>query len=442
MGSAPIMQRDTKWRAVTGTVLMSYVGDKATVVLNKNAGITGVRLWSMMTSAPEALELLNSGSSDPRVGVACIKGNGSGVYVTNTLIIGAFVGIDFTACDSHVIDHVLGESYSSLIVAGGKDGYIGQCHANAFASDNALSQYFDSKYVTATEWTTETKPDNDDFQRVYRTTYRLVDAENEYVVNCGNYAARKLFDITNSSATLINVSIDTLLGTNEMFSFTNSNVNIVNAMRVFGTSFTIDGTSNVCILNRDDRLNVSERPYNSAVERTDNGVREYEGEDVHKTIFNCDSKPSSGSCTIVSSGHKEGAGAWKFTDASGTLFTQTFATTIDISSYADMGGYLHMWIYVEDVAKFKTATDSELEFSSSGKCDVQEINWTLTKYIDNSGWTELYLPFDTAEITLGSQSNSERGEFRSEALNYVRLYVSGGSATTYMIDDVYVCMSK
>ncbi len=440
LGAIPILQRDTEWRALTGTVLLSYVGDKATIVLGKNAGIVGMRIWSMTVSAPKAFEMLKNGTA--KADIPCIKGNGSGVYVTDTIIIGAFVSIDFTGCDNHVVDHILGEAYSSLVVAGGKNGYIGQCHANAFATDNSLSAYFDTRYVNKSEWTTAQKPNNDAFQRVYRTTYRLVNAENEYVVNCGNYAARRLFDIKSSTATLINVAIDTLLGTNEMFNFTDSTVNVANAMRVYGTSLKIDATSNVCILNRDDRLNVSEKPYNSAVERVDDGVREYEGEDVHKVIVNCDTKPSSGSGTIVTSEHKEGSGAWKFENATSTLFSHSFSTPVDISSYADMGGYLHMWIYVEDVEKFKAASDCELELTSSGRADVQEINWTLTKYITQSGWTELYLPFDTAEITLGSTSNAQRGEFKSEALNFMRLYVAGNEANTYMIDDVYVCMTK
>ncbi len=442
LGATPMLQRDTQWRNVTGTVLLSYVGNEAVIKLNKNAGVVGVRLWNMMTSAPEALRLLKNNTQDSRVGVPAIKGNGSGVYVTDTIIVGGFVGIDFTGCDNHVADHILGESYSSLIIAGGKDGYIGQCHANAFAPDNKINEFFDERYVTKSDWTTDTKPGLNDFQRTYRTTYRLVGAENEYVVNCGNYAARKLMSFENSSATVINVSIDTLLGTNEMFSFTSSNVNIVNAMRVFGSSLTIDGASNVKVLNRDDRKCASEAPYNSAVSRTDSADREYTGTNTQKPVLNCDTAPSSGSCTVITTGHKEGSGAWKFTNATGTLFTQEFSTPVDVSSCANSGGYLHMWIYVEDVVKFQTASDCELELTSSGKSDVQEINWSLKRYITSSGWTELYLPFDSAEVTLGNRDDTERGEFESQALNYVRLYISGAEATTYIIDDISVCMGK
>ena len=38
---------------------------------------------------------------------------------------------------------------------------------------------------------------------------------------------------------------------------------------------------------------------------------------------------------------------------------------------------LHVWIYIEDAEKL--TGDGQLELTSSGVCDVDEISWSLSK---------------------------------------------------------------
>ena len=434
-GSTTIMQRDTKWRNVTGTVLLSYVGEKSTVTLKQNAGIVGVRLWSLTTSAKQALAILSKDAEHPLAKVACVKGDGSGVYMTDSMIVGAFIGIDFTNCDNHTVNHILGEPYISLVVAGGKNGYIGQCHANAFASDNKISAYFDPEHCDITGWAGDAAYVSPDLmQRKYRITYQLVGAKNETVMNIGNYA--------------VNAAIDTLKGNNSMFEIRGSQVNIVNAMRLFGTSFRMDDSTELCILNRNDRLNISEAPFNSAVSQTENVTRRFEGEDIKKILLDCDSIPSgvgySDNITVVTDADKvkAGSGAWQIMPTDNVLFTYRLPNAMDISDYAYRSGYLHLWIYVEDMSAITDSTNVQLEMTSTGDSEFQEIFWRVSRYIKQNGWNEIYLPLDTTEITPGKIGDSRRGDFNAEKFNYMRFYVEGIAGTTILIDDIYLCMNK
>ena len=139
---------------------------------------------------------------------------------------------------------------------------------------------------------------------------------------------------------------------------------------------------------------------------------------------------------------KEGSGAWKITPENDTLLSYRFSPTVDISDHCENGGYLHMWIYVEDAEAFMNSSDCQLELTSYGTSDCQEINWNLLKYIKNDGWNEVYLAFDSANITKGNKNNVNRGDFVSEKMNYIRVYIKGAAGYTFIIDDIYLCMKK
>ena len=102
-------------------------------------------------------------------------------------------------------------------------------------------------------------------------------------------------------------------------------------------------------------------------------------------------------------------------------------TPLDVSAYTE--GYLHMWVYAEDASRLHWG---QIELTSSGTCDHEEIGWLVTTYIKKDGWNELYLPLATASKT--------GGDFDATALNYLRLFIiwdDGGDSTTMYFDDIY-----
>ena len=126
---------------------------------------------------------------------------------------------------------------------------------------------------------------------------------------------------------------------------------------------------------------------------------------------------------------KEGTGSIRI-DYKNTLviYQQSFLPT-DAEAYQHFG-YLHMWIYVEDVAEFQKG--GQIELTSSGMCDVGEKNWNYSS-ITQKGWNEIYLP-------LASAGASGSPAFDATCVNYLRMFLNkqAGPMTIY-IDDIYLC---
>ncbi len=94
---------------------------------------------------------------------------------------------------------------------------------------------------------------------------------------------------------------------------------------------------------------------------------------------------------------------------------------IDLSRIKD-NGYVYVWIYVENAAALRT-NDGQLELTSSGKSDVNELGWTLPKEVTfKDGWNEILLKVDP------------KTECDLSAVNYMRLYMFTDSENTIKID--------
>jgi hypothetical protein len=108
---------------------------------------------------------------------------------------------------------------------------------------------------------------------------------------------------------------------------------------------------------------------------------------------------------------KQGEGAWRVSGAGGgsSNLTVTF-DPLDISSFME-DGYLHMWVYVDGKLRIK---EGQIELSSSGTCDVQEIYWNTGTYL-REGWNEL-------RLSLASATWKESSKFDPTCLNYLRVY--------------------
>ncbi len=123
---------------------------------------------------------------------------------------------------------------------------------------------------------------------------------------------------------------------------------------------------------------------------------------------------------------KEGTGSW-YMQKLGWLACPVYMPTTDISAHMS-DGYLHLWLYVEDASK----VTGSVELTSAGKCDEDEICWSITKYITNDGWNEIWLPLDTPDSTVGT--------FDATKLNYFRIYVHGSANEPVFIvlDDIRI----
>ncbi len=108
----------------------------------------------------------------------------------------------------------------------------------------------------------------------------------------------------------------------------------------------------------------------------------------------------------------------------------SFKKAVDISAYKK--GYLHISIYIDDVAKLKNNINFEL--SSSGTYDKNELDWEIKKGNLKNGWNDIWLPMGEAAVT-GSVDLSE--------INYFRLSTPQcDSSLIIRIDDVYASLTK
>ncbi len=88
---------------------------------------------------------------------------------------------------------------------------------------------------------------------------------------------------------------------------------------------------------------------------------------------------------------------------------------------------LSLWLYINDVTTFRTLGDGQVELSSGGTNDVEEINMHLTRYKNSlvSGWNHLMIRFNNPL----NQAN----------INFFRVYAAGLNSGVYLaISDVQV----
>jgi hypothetical protein len=106
---------------------------------------------------------------------------------------------------------------------------------------------------------------------------------------------------------------------------------------------------------------------------------------------------------------------------------------LDISAYENK--YLHLSVYVEDATKFG---GGQIELTSGGSCDINEMTWELGGRITENGWNEIWLPISFAE------TKATGGNVDLTAVNFLRLYTNqkdGVAPPEMYIDDIYFSMT-
>lgn len=430
-GSAPIFIKDTE-SYCGGTIILTYVNKGASITLNKDAGVNGIRMLYPCFDPVNARKYIDAGSEETKsVG---IKGTGSGVYVTNSVITAAFTGIDFTGCDNHFIRQVFGVSYLSQITAGGKQGRIEGVLANIhFTQRHCLTQYFDPEYANPKlNWMSLGAYIRDMVVRQFCSTFRLIDDDDEQILNVFMYAPNHLLTADNSSAELLNISSDFMYGY-QLLSENNSKLTVINSLRSCGGSIICDDSSAAKIYNRIAISYQTEENYDSAKTKTDKysytqkvpitGCGTLEGVEYAELTDNPEyTKEGKG---WLNKADKENTENW------GNIVIARLPET-DISSCYP-GGRLHMTIYVNDYHNL--IWGSQIQITSSGKQDNQSLGWSLPVYILHKGKNEIYLPFDSAN------PNSTGGDFDPSKLNFLRIFAYYGADydNIFAISDIYVC---
>ena len=370
-----------------GVVFISYVSG-ATFNLKENAGVVGTRIWHAKNDFITAYNSLNNCSytSD-----SSIKADKAGAYAFNNESVGAYVGYDFSACDNHVLKSNYGLSYLTFIKAGGKNGIINQCLTNPnFMSRSNLYEYFDSSVSNIDAWqrirnSGESNEDfavlRDDIGRTYTKMVRLENAENQVALNVFAYGHAGLFEMVNTTATLVNTSLDYIVPSKYLYELSGGSCDIVGSFRVHGTSIKVN-SGTLTAYGRIAFGEVKEKTYNSAISLEDK--IDYVSQNARrKTLFNCDSSHQGFNETInYSSQYKiEGIGSWKWQTTSIQAILEGKFESIDVSEYKN--GYLHFYIYCSDVSKMGDA--GQIEITSSGTCDINEYNWNVMRYVTQTG---------------------------------------------------------
>jgi hypothetical protein len=265
----------------------------------------------------------------------------------------------------------------------------------------------------------------------------LEDGEDLLVSDCFDYGPASLVTCKNAKATLINVSVD-FVGFEHMLCISESSeVTAINVLRSAGEAICCDVSSTLDVYNRLAIGLYYEPTFHSA---TDDPEPSYEETD--KLVLNtCEALTGTNHVTINQDKRyvKQGSNSFKHAGAKSGGNTQVVMEwrfqPVDVSKFMTGNGYLHLWIYVDDISA--NVWTGEIELTSSNTCDVQELSWPTVVNLTKQGWNELYLPLFGAK---------ESGTpFDPTKVNYMRIFntVNGTyNHPTFYIDDIYICNAE
>lgn len=121
----------------------------------------------------------------------------------------------------------------------------------------------------------------------------------------------------------------------------------------------------------------------------------------------------------------EGTGCATATGTAPIIIEHKYDTPMDLSVLKE-NGYVYVWIYVENAGALQKG-DGQLELTSSGTCDVNELSWVLHNVVEfKDGWNELLLEVDPST------------DCDLSAVNYLRLYLFSDTENTIKLDRLMV----
>lgn len=133
---------------------------------------------------------------------------------------------------------------------------------------------------------------------------------------------------------------------------------------------------------------------------------------------------SSNNMSLELNDNQEGFAGLSCVGGETNKFTKSFETPVN--SYCNQSGYLDLWIYVSNVNAFDGG--GQIEISSSGKNDVDELNWSVKTLNLSNGWNKVHLAIADA---------GKNGEPDLSAINFFRFYQSVSSEIVIKIDYIH-----
>jgi len=129
-----------------------------------------------------------------------------------------------------------------------------------------------------------------------------------------------------------------------------------------------------------------------------------------------------------------GAGSLKAVSAAAGVsqfFRKVYSEPIDASSIPMDKAYLRLRLYCDKPGNLPANAAGQIELTSGGAPDVQELAWTFDKFKYDSGWNVLYLPLASAAKT--------GGDFNIANINCFRIYhASDAGNTTLKLDEIRI----
>ncbi|MBO5897852.1 MAG: hypothetical protein J6R04_02455, partial [Clostridia bacterium] len=435
---------------VPGTVFIANVPNGDLITLEESSGIQGIRIFYSTYDASTALVYLEQQESVIDTCVA-IRGKGANVYAMNMVISGAFVGIDFTGCDNHLIKQTFGCTFNNFIRAGGKNGHIESVLCNqTFTMRHPfyINGHFDADYYNDENWQIHSKEISDyrfsiirdRVLRSYCDTVVLTDAENEVMNNVFMYGCHRILRTNNSSVVCYNVTSD-WQSLESMFHVENgSDVVAFNPLRTSGLSHYCDETSSLTLYNRVISKNSFEPTYRSSSGVPENAL----GEVIDEIeLLDCDSINGVTGATLNTDPAyiKQGSGSLKQSnigagkaDEGATVFKATF-DPVDAGDLGTENIYLHMWVYVDETINLTWGGANNITLANTPNGVGYTYTWLPPSYLNTaSGWTELWLPLDSGW--------NGRGEMDLSSLQYLSFSVNYNSLperAQFYVDDIYIC---
>ncbi|WP_214627443.1 glycoside hydrolase family 55 protein [Paenibacillus agaridevorans] len=132
--------------------------------------------------------------------------------------------------------------------------------------------------------------------------------------------------------------------------------------------------------------------------------------------------------TLDTTDYKRGSASLSMTGSAATQFYKALSTPVD-TGLAFENGSLNFWYYVDDVNKLD-GTIGQIEITSSGVSDADEIAWDYATHIKNkvvNGWNYISLPLSQS-FTIGNPDLS--------AINFFRIYFITSKSPVIKIDDI------
>lgn len=143
---------------------------------------------------------------------------------------------------------------------------------------------------------------------------------------------------------------------------------------------------------------------------------------------------SCGDVAVDKLDYKSGTGSLSVTSPSAgvhVFFQKGIDPPIDFSKAMPFSGaHLLLTMYVSDPSHFYMNDSAEIEITSSGGPDVNEIAWTFDKFTLEEGWNVLDLPFATGNV---------RGTVDFSSINFFRFWaLDKDGNTTIKLDDIRI----